>query len=73
MTRILPIPVITSDDDTTRLNLLSDRLTALVTESERLRRRCANAATDARTWPDMNLATQLLVSLQRERKPEHPR
>lgn len=71
MGRISYLTVVTFDDDTTRLNLLNERLTALVSESQRLRQRWTSAAIDARTWPDMNLATERLVSLQRERKPDH--
>jgi hypothetical protein len=47
-----------------RLNNLNLRLQALVAENRALRERWAAAATDAQRWPDMNLATQLFISLQ---------
>ncbi len=56
--------MVTLDDDTTRLNLLNYGLLALVAEHQQLRQRWATAATDARTWPDMNLATRLFVAIQ---------
>ena len=62
-----------SDDDTERLNLLNQRLTKLVSESQRLRERWQGAATDAQTWPDMSRATQLFVSLQPPERRKNPR
>ena len=53
-----------SDDDTHQLNLLNHRLADLVAESRRLRERWTYAAADVKTWPDMNRAIQLFVSLQ---------
>lgn len=53
-----------SDDDTDRLNLLNHRLADLVAESRHLRERWTYAAEDVKTWPDMNRAIQLFVSLQ---------
>jgi len=51
-------------DTTQRLNTLNLRLQALVAENHALRERWAAAATDAQRWPDMNLATQLFMSLE---------
>jgi hypothetical protein len=50
-------------DTAERLNNLNLRLQALVAENDALRKRWAAAATDAQRWPDMNLPTQLFVSL----------
>ncbi len=51
-------------DTAQRLNTLNLRLQALIAENHALRTRWTAAATDAQRWPDMNLATQLFVSLQ---------